>query len=234
MVFEHTKVFLANTGIAHWGNSVKIINAEFHDVLLASFLFGEGLIAHALINGQSRNPKSSLIPYMTKVGFQFYDTWVLIILYDVEFRHYKTTRGECAVRYMDHSDHYLPQGINAVKALKFTDVDNSAVICIRQCGSDCGTARATMASKLSTVWDYDGTLSQTKVPTLLGSNADWWNVDSSCSKNTDTKLWSCPWSQSTNRTIGYIQPYVPGLYDGCNYSKFSTCTDQNANYYVGR
>lgn len=234
MVFEHTKVFLCNTGIAHWGDAVKIIYAEIHDARLASFMFGEGLMAHALINAQSRNPVAAAMTY--QVGFQFYDTWVLIMLYDVEFRHFSSARSECAIRYTDHSDHYLPQGINAVKGLKWMDVDNAATLCLQNCGADCATSRASMSSKIQSVWDYDGSLSQTGIPTIIGTNSDWWNVDSSCSKNVNTKLWSCPWPQTTdsNRTIGFISPMVPGLYQGCDSVKFSTCTDQYAPNLVGR
>ena len=68
-----------------------------------------------------------------------------------------------------------------------------------------------------------------------------WNVDSSCSVNPATRLWSCPWvfdkwqignkmTSSPNRTVAYLELYVPGITDGCDYNKFSTCTDQY--YYI--
>ena len=51
MVFEHTKVFLANKGLAHWGNTVKVLHAEFHDVRVSAMLFGKACMINIL--GQS-------------------------------------------------------------------------------------------------------------------------------------------------------------------------------------
>ena len=148
---------------------------------------------------------------------------------------------------MDHSDHYTPQGINGVIGLKFQNIPDTAVVCIHNCGPDCGTAVSTFSSRMYAVWDFDGSLSRLGVPTILGSNNDWWNVDSTCSRNSATHLWSCPWefdrwqvnvhgaNSYPNRTIAYLELYVPGgLMDGCDYNKFSACTDQYAPYTVGR
>jgi hypothetical protein len=82
----------------------------------------------------------------------------------------------------------------------------------------------------------------------MGSNLDWWNVDASCSLNSATNLWSCPWEfdrwnikqpssipSPTNRTVAYLQLHVPGgIMEGCDYGKFPTCTDQYAPYTVGK
>ena len=174
------------------------------------------------------------------------------------FRHFHTApRGDCAVRYMDHSDHYTPQGINSVVKLRFEDVDPKAVVCIQNCGRMCDptTNVSTMSSRMYSVWDVDGSLSGRGVPTILGSNLDWWNWDESCEFDPDTILWACPWKFSnwgigsnvqksfktglpypiSDRTVVYVTPMVGSLLsDGCDYSLFPTCTDQYAPYTVGR
>jgi hypothetical protein len=92
-------------------------------------------------------------------GFQFYDTWVQTILSRVTFRNFFASKGDTAVRYMDHSgthasdeprracrltriarrrtDQFLPQGINSVQGLFFDNVTTSSIVAIRQCGPDC-------------------------------------------------------------------------------------------------
>jgi len=176
----------------------------------------------------------------------------------VTFRHFHSTpNSDCAVRYMDHSDHYTPQGINSVINLRFQDVDPNAVVCIQNCGVMCEPTNSvsTMSSRMYSVWDWDGSLSGRGVPTIMGSNLDWWNWDDSCGFNAVTHLWSCPWkfdyagiglinrkSFSTglpvnvaSHTVAYIRPMVGSLLsEGCDYVKFSTCTDQYAPYTVGR
>lgn len=244
MSFLNTKIFLCNIGLAHWGDSVLIEGLEVHDTLQGAMLFGQGAISNALINVRSYNPHNSLLPYVSRIGFQFYDTWVQIILSNVTFRDVSYAHSDCALRYMDHSDHYLPQGINSVRGLKFQNVDLQARVCIQHCGAPCGTSYTTMSSRIYTIWDMDGSLTGTSQPMILGSNNNWWHVDDGCTYSTNWNLWMCPWTfapwgiknsqQQLNRTIGYIQPYVQGLYDGCDTAKFSTCTDQNAPYTVGR
>jgi hypothetical protein len=148
---------------------------------------------------------------------------------------------------MDHSDHYTPQGINSVIGLSFQNVTPDAVVCIQNCGPLCSTTSSTMSSRMYAVWDWDGSMSGKGVPTILGSNSNWWNVDNSCSFSSITHLWSCPWEfdrwkigsnvavKTFDRTIAYLELHVGGgLMDGCDYSKFASCTDQYAPYTVGK
>lgn len=156
--------------------------------------------------------------------------------------------GDCALRYSDSSDHFLPQGLNSVQKLKFENVDPSAVLCINNCGSDCGTPRPSMSSQINSVWDFDGSISGTGIPSIVGTNSDWWNVDNTCVKNPYDKIWSCPWqwtdwgvssngAATRDRTIGYIEPIVTGLSSGCDSAKFGVTACLNphlAPYTVGR
>jgi hypothetical protein len=81
MYFQNTKVFLCNTGIAHWGNNVHVEGAEMHDVRKGAMLFGKSALNSALINMHSANPNAVVYPWNTdKMGFQFYDTWTQVCL----------------------------------------------------------------------------------------------------------------------------------------------------------
>ena len=87
MLFEQTKVFLCNTGVGHWGNNAHLNAAEIHDCALGAFFFGSSVLHNGLINTLSNNPNNAIryidVYYgwygiFTKVGFQFYDTWVQV------------------------------------------------------------------------------------------------------------------------------------------------------------
>lgn len=126
-------------------------------------------------------------------------------------------------------------------------------VCIDNCGADCGTEHTTMSSKIYSVWDFDGSLTGTGQPSILGSNSDWWNLFDGCSQSNVSHLWQCPWHFSAagigqhpnetgsipdsipEHTIGYMTLSIPGLVDDiCDSSLFSNCTDQYAPYTVGR
>lgn len=90
-----------------------------------------------------------------------------------------------------------------------------------------------MSAMIYGVYDYDGTMSGSGKPSIMGSNLDWWNFDdSTCDKHPLWKLWRCDWT--TNREIGFVPMWIDGLMDGCDYAKFSDCNDQFASYTVGR
>jgi hypothetical protein len=72
MVFEHTKMFLCNKGLSHWGNTVEVRTAEFHDTRVSAMLFGEATVYNSLINGRTPNLRSQWIVGQSKMGFQFY------------------------------------------------------------------------------------------------------------------------------------------------------------------
>ncbi len=74
MIFENVKAFLVNKGVAHWGNTVSVRNAEFHDVRVGAMLFGSASVLNSVIVGRTKNlnPKSSFLVYQYQMGFQFY------------------------------------------------------------------------------------------------------------------------------------------------------------------
>ena len=49
MVFEDTKVFLANRGMQHWGDRSEIIRAEVHDVQMSMNVFGRVYLTNMLV-----------------------------------------------------------------------------------------------------------------------------------------------------------------------------------------
>ena len=171
------------------------------------------------------------------------------------FRHVtNASSNACAIRYMDHSDHYTPQGIDSTKALVFQSVDPKYRLCLANCGPSCDWENGnpniyvlnhwTMSSQMSNILDFDGSLLNTGGPTMIGSNLNWWKTDSTCKFHTLQNVWSCPWSfknwnvynpQNTrDKMVVSVYVNIPGLMDGCDYSISSTCTDNNSYYTVGR
>ena len=79
-LFENTKVFLCNKGIAHWGHNVEVNRVEMHDVSVSAMLFGSAAIHNALVDMRTANPNGVVPMFGGKMGFQFYDTWVQVSL----------------------------------------------------------------------------------------------------------------------------------------------------------
>jgi hypothetical protein len=62
----------------------------------------------------------------------------------------------CLIRYdhctsQDHSDHYTPQGINAVNTIRYESVPDNSLYGISNCGPLCGTSHITMSSQIYSV-----------------------------------------------------------------------------------
>lgn len=107
---------------------------------------------------------------------------------------------------MEHSDRYIPQGINAIRGLKFEDCDDSVRYKLQRTGLEGDVS--SMSSRIYSVWDYDGSLSQTPgSAAILGSNKDFWKVSDSV--YTQWNAWRTPWT--TARHIAYFEPVFPGL-----------------------
>ena len=49
MVFEDTKIFLANRGAQHWGDRSEVIRAELHDVGMSMNVFGTVFLTQMLV-----------------------------------------------------------------------------------------------------------------------------------------------------------------------------------------
>ena len=97
-------------------------------------LFGAASLVDGIVNARSANPNGAALSedfpsgrYYNKYGFQFYDTWVRSILSRVEFRGYNSSmkyagsKRAPALMGMTHSDQFLPQNINSVRNLQFTN-----------------------------------------------------------------------------------------------------------------
>ena len=125
-------------------DSLIVEHYEAHDVLTSAQFFGEAAMYDALVTGRTSNTAGwSQQEYLNiqRTGFRFYDAGSKIILSHVEFRNYNAYVGEAetnVISFTDHSDQFLPQGINAVKALKFSNVDEALIIDLDNCGTLCG------------------------------------------------------------------------------------------------
>jgi hypothetical protein len=64
MLFEHTKTFLCNRGIAHWGNDAHVDAAEMHDCALGAFFFGSSVLHNGLVYTASKNTNNAIRYFM--------------------------------------------------------------------------------------------------------------------------------------------------------------------------
>ena len=128
MTFVDTKAWACGQkGIAHWGNRVAVERYESYDNKNSAMFFGETSMVHAFIKARTANTLAWQ-SYNTNrfYGFQWYDTWVKVILSDVTFSGFKGP--DQALAYLTHSDQWLPQGINAARGIKWEDSDISSRI----------------------------------------------------------------------------------------------------------
>ncbi len=69
-------------GIAHWGNRIDVNRFEVHDSQNGLMVFGEASVVDGLINARTANTQASQLQldatYVSKFGFQFYDTYVKV------------------------------------------------------------------------------------------------------------------------------------------------------------
>eukprot|EP01094_Clydonella_sp_ATCC50884_P004567 TRINITY_DN13609_c0_g1_i1.p1 TRINITY_DN13609_c0_g1~~TRINITY_DN13609_c0_g1_i1.p1 ORF type:complete len:1433 (-),score=246.70 TRINITY_DN13609_c0_g1_i1:56-4168(-) len=205
MLFEHTRVFLCQRGINHWGDRLDVQYYEAHDTTRAATLFGESSIQHAILNMDSGNP----VTFPAAQAFQFYDIFVKTILLDVDFRNIKEFIGEnphksnAAFISLTHSDLFKPQGISATKRISYTNVDSGTEILHYQ--------RATGASRQYNFMDWDGSATHFPFgagqPVVVGAAdselydpedsasdviEEWWRFHDDCILREDWKVWLCP------------------------------------------
>ena len=114
---------------------------------------------------------------------------------------------------MDHSDQHLPQAINSVFRVKFEDTAEKNFVSNYQ---RVYKGKVTMSARMYGVYDYDGSVTKTGKPSILGSNFAWWDVSASlpgsqkCIKKTEWEgIFVCPWLEGMIQA--YIKPTVPVL-----------------------
>ncbi len=113
---------------------------------------------------------------------------------------------------LTHSDVYKPQGISAVKNIKYTNVPVSQRV--RNYYRDTGSSR------YFNIIDWDGTTAGRPNQAIIGSYVGWWNFDNTCVYNDNWKAHVC---DRGTREIASLAVNVPGLidFDG-QYSMYGT------------
>ncbi len=106
-----------------------------------------------------------------------------IILTHVEFENYINIGNE-----NEYVISYLPQDINAVEAVPFTNVNVSLIDGMDHCGSYCNSNHETL--QIYSIYDYDC------------SFKTWCNVDFDFIRNNDSNVWYCNWLPS--RQTAYL------------------------------
>ena len=221
MIFNHTRVYMCNRGLNHWGKRAEATNYAAHDVTKGLTLFGEAWVDNAVIEGRSGNPLLTNFPQQR--GFEYYDTFVKTILTNLTFKNFAkspttpfrdTSNGTYAIVSMTHSDKFKPQGINAAKNIRFVNVWDGGEI-----GNN---IRTTGASRYYNIIDWDGSILDfpfgNNVPVVIGSANDepyitgdnsslrikeWWNIHSSCILKPEYDVYAC--RKQSNQEIANIQ-----------------------------
>ncbi len=95
-------------GFQHWGHRAHLSRYEAYDITRSAVLFGQSTISHALFCGRTENR----IELWLREAFQFYDTWVSTILYNITVRNYNDPT-DSIFSALTHSDTFRPQSISA-------------------------------------------------------------------------------------------------------------------------
>lgn len=166
-------------------------------------MFGEAWVENAIVTGRTNNPAGLSGSVQ---GFQFYDTWVKTILTNVIFRNYPPRASYSSVQddnraiiSMTHSDVFKPQGISAVRNLKYENFPRSQIIGHR--------IQDTGASRYYNFVDWDGSASLLGKPAIVGSHMNWWKLDNNCKFETDWNTWVC---EKLDREVANIDLFIPG------------------------
>ncbi len=203
--FTNSLVFLCGRGLQHWGMGVSVENFESVDCEQSAALFGNAHLKHALINANSSQPGAQAVG--PRLGFQFYDTGNKALLEDVEFRNFSVVAAvpggltDGVINAMDHSDTYKPQDISGARGVNFENCNPAVHVNI--------SPRDVGAAYLYHIVDFDGSVSGSGQPSLIGSHVDWWNLGTGCSLDPASLAWVC--ALSPDRTVASIELNVPGL-----------------------
>lgn len=221
MVFEDTKVFLANKGLQNWGQRSEVIRFEAIDVTLSSNVFGSVFLNDWLVQCRSLNhlpqnmcptgqtcAKRDLSFRANSVsGFEWYDTGQSHVATNIVFRNCKPNWAYCSNagcgqsatwKFLTHSDQFIPGLMQASRNITYQNYDASRLTRFTNLLSDPGGN--TTSGRLQSWADYDGSvypgvLAGIPIPygVMLGSSwgKDFWKLNSDC-VGPKNDLWICP------------------------------------------
>ncbi|KAG1679774.1 hypothetical protein FOA52_012685 [Chlamydomonas sp. UWO 241] len=195
MAFVNSKAWLAQWGISHWGDRVRVDCWEAHDCTRGANIFGDASLTNALINGKSGNRWSDFPGNLDELdpiaGFRWYDNSVRTILSNVEFKNFaahsdmQPGRRPSVWFSMTQSDEFKPSSISASRGITYENVDFRAFL--NNEPIDTG------ASRYFNWIDWDGSASRRGKPTIIGSWPLWWQLDSGCETDSSSNSWRCDW-----------------------------------------
>jgi len=206
MQLNHTRTFLCQNGIMHWGDRIEVLSYEAHDVVQGAIVFGQAYVGNVLITGVTGNPYLNNFP--NHRGFQFYDTYVQTILTQIHYRNYAPAiptpqypdEDNVMLTGLTFSDQFKPQGISATRAMSFTNCDLNLTLGHRI--QDSGSSR------FFNFIDWDGTMvHEPGSAFVVSSHIDWWWLSPACVKK--WLVWVCP--KTPGVEIGNIGLDIPTL-----------------------
>ena len=215
MRYTNSKCGMAGVGLTQWGEWTEVVGYEAYDVGRAATIFGQAQLTNGIIDGYSGNREGGQFTMNTQ-AFEFYDTRVLTMLTDLTIRNYNPDPKRVGDERVDldnrgfismtHSDIFKPEGMNAVKNIKFENVKYSHIF-----GHLIRTNPPTGSSKAFNVVDHDGSVSGLGIPSILGAHPTWWNFADICEQRAEWNMWACPKAPSVE--VGYIH-YTIGKWVG--------------------
>ena len=198
--FNDTKVFLCNgAGVHHWGALPQINNIELHDMGARGFTsWGEAVISSALFTCRTGNPVSTgegLTPQSMELIYALQKTVLLsqadsaagqsLLIRDIIIRN--CSGSARLFKFPDHTPSLLPDVMLSSANLTYELMPN-----VTKMLKD--SFSGTLPTQYLQSWsDTDGSLTQRKSPTLLGSAivGRWWHLDSDCEMCNACHAWLC-------------------------------------------
>ena len=202
MNFTNSVLSLCPRGLNHWGDQVEMHHVEIHDVALGFVVFGEAYVRDMLVTGRTALDATVDLGIGTRYGFQFYDTWTKTMLDNITFRNFDASEDDVVILGMVHSDTFKPQGIGAMRNVKYDNCARSTLFWIDD--------RPTGASWIYNIVDFDGSATLRGVPTVVGSHVSWWKYNPSCARDADWGLWLCDWDASKSNVVSF-ELTMPGV-----------------------
>ncbi|RMZ52666.1 hypothetical protein APUTEX25_000785, partial [Auxenochlorella protothecoides] len=229
MDFTNTKSFLCMSGHMSWGARMQLLNYTAYDIVRGATMFGSALIQDGYIQYSSANPNSAF-PGATAdlppaAGFQWYDTSTQTIIADTTFANYtyQPSLGTFrpSVFYgMTHSDEFKPLYMSVAKDISYVNVDYDAIMRL--------DVKQTGASRMFNFIGWDGSVTLSTGPQIVGGWPTWWNLASDCFFQGNWNTWTCP--QRDAQIPARLEFRIPGY---TNQWGTGTAASPDPSNYIG-
>ena len=127
--------------------------------------------------------------YSKVTGFEWYDVGQQHILTDILWKDCAGDNVDVVWRLLTHSNQHVPENMQISSNIRYDPVPQDSKLIELGMGS-----LDTHSARLQNWLDADGSTTNSKRPTLLGSavgTSEWWHLGPACRKNTAWHMWAC-------------------------------------------